>query len=74
MDAGAATNVAQELLTAVSGANIGGVLDGVTGLLPTVLPVMIGFLSFYILTSFASYLTISFFKVSNARSRAGKSG
>jgi hypothetical protein len=45
MDAGAATNVAQELLTAVSGANIGGVLDGVTGLLPTVLPVMIGFLA-----------------------------
>lgn len=39
------TNVAQELLTAVSGANIGGVLDGVTGLLPTVLPVMIGFLA-----------------------------
>ena len=45
MDGGAATNVAQELLTAVSGANIGGVLDGVTGLLPTVLPVMIGFLA-----------------------------
>lgn len=45
MDAGTATNVAQELLTAVSGANIGGVLDGVTGLLPTVLPVMIGFLA-----------------------------
>lgn len=45
MDAGTTTNVAQELLTAVSGANIGGVLDGVTGLLPTVLPVMIGFLA-----------------------------
>ena len=45
MEPTTATNVAQELISAVSGANITGVLDGVTGLLPTVLPVMIGFLA-----------------------------
>ena len=45
MGEGAATNVAQELISAVNGSNITGVLDGVTGLLPTVLPVMIGFLA-----------------------------
>lgn len=33
------------LYQAVSGANISGVLDEVIGLLPTVLPVMIGFLA-----------------------------
>ena len=45
MEPSAATNVASELISAVSGSNIGGVLDGVTGLLPTVLPVCIGFLA-----------------------------
>ena len=36
---------ASALYSAVSSANIGGVLDEVIGLLPTVLPVMIGFLA-----------------------------
>ncbi len=42
MDGGAASSA---LYTAVSGANISGVLDEVIGLLPVVLPVMIGFLA-----------------------------
>lgn len=40
-----ATAAGSALLTAVQSANIGGVLDEVIGLLPTVLPVMIGFLA-----------------------------
>ena len=36
---------ASALQTAVTGANITGVLDEVIGLLPTVLPVMIGFIA-----------------------------
>lgn len=40
-----ATAAGSALLTAVQGSNISGVLDEVIGLLPTVLPVMIGFLA-----------------------------
>lgn len=36
---------ASALQSAVSGANISGVLDEVVGLLPTVFPVMIGFIA-----------------------------
>lgn len=36
---------ASALQSAVTGANISGVLDEVIGLLPTVLPVMIGFIA-----------------------------